>query len=176
MPIYDCTLWEMLKPSESGIILSLEERISIICKSLDGLIFLQENRKLHLDIKPSNIMLRLSDDKTWDQETLVLTDFGLATNFDILSGNAGTPGYGSPEQFLGRPSKTSDNFAIGKLIIITIFPWNVGWNFLRQPITDENDKQIANEKNLKPLYEMILSLLNVCFLNTFIIYLFSIFR
>ena len=163
MPIYDCTLWQMLKPSENEIILRIEERISIIWKSLDGLIFLQENRKLHLDIKPSNIMLRLSDDKTWDKETVVLTDFGLATNFDILYGFAGTPGYGSPEQFLGTPSETSDNFAVGKLIIITIFPWNVGWNFLRQPITDESDKQMANEKKLKPFYEMISSLLNVSF-------------
>jgi len=160
MPVHDRTLWEMIKP-KSEIILSLEERISIICKSLDGLIYLQKKKLLHLDIKPSNIMLDLSGNGNWNRETVILTDFGLCTKFEVLSGEAGTPGYGSPEQFLGRPTEQSDNFAVGKLGIITMFPWEDAWHLLRQPLKDGEGNPVTSIPELKIFHEAISSLLDV---------------
>jgi len=163
MPIYDCTLWEMLKSPKLS---TLEERISIILKCLDGLMALQSEQLLHLDVKPSNVALQRSDDGNWDKESVVLIDFGLASDFEILSGRAGTPGYGSPEQFLGTPSQTSDNFAAGKLAILTMFPWDTAWDYLKRPIKDGETNEVIDVKNdarLTKFYKIICKLLDVSF-------------
>ena len=156
MPIYDCTLWELLKNRRTT--LTPRTRIGILCKTLDGLIHIQNHKLAHLDIKPSNIMVKLKSGQ-WDGQTVVICDFGLCSKMDILSGTAGTPGCGSPEQFIGKPSPRSDNYAFGKLAILTIFPWNMGWNLLAQPIKN-GISEIANPSLLNR-FQIISSILNV---------------
>ena len=57
---------------------------------------------IHRDIKPANILFR-------DQETAVLSDFGIAKNLEdktqltAVGWRIGTPNYMSPEQALGKP-------------------------------------------------------------------------
>ncbi len=68
---------------------------------------------LHLDIKPSNIIRRSSDDR------LVLIDFGAVRRYpnDALSGEGdrgtGTLGFSPSEQLAGKPSYASDIYALG---------------------------------------------------------------
>ena len=67
--------------------------------------FLHENRMLHLDIKPDNVVMRLEDD---GRETPVLIDFGVSMHFDpggqpTTSSRfvGGTRGYAPLEQAQG---------------------------------------------------------------------------
>jgi len=85
---------------------------------------------------------------------LVLTDFGLSATVDSAIGSAGTPGFGSPEQFVGHVHKHSDNYGFGKLAILLIFPWNTAWELLARPRYDDQTKVSHG-------YEFISKLLHV---------------
>ena len=165
MPKYDSSLWELLKASTVSI-LTIKARIEILHKILDGLIYIQINKLVHLDIKPSNIMLKLNGDQ-WDGETIVITDFGLCSPIDALTGMAGTPGFGSPEQFIGQPSQKSDNYAVGKLAVMVMFPWQLAWNLLAQPLGKEQISEVEKSPLLSPFHKIISDLLNVSKLTYF---------
>jgi serine/threonine protein kinase len=71
----------------------------------------------HRDLKPENIMLENLDE---DQEQVKLIDFGIARVVDSKVASdrettavAGTISYMAPEQLMGKPSATSDIYALG---------------------------------------------------------------
>ncbi len=93
--------------------------IEIVTELLEILTFVHQNGVIHRDIKPSNIIRRQQDKR------LVLIDFGAVkqisseqpenpeqTAFTI---GIGTKGYAPPEQCFGRPSFSSDIYAVGMI-------------------------------------------------------------
>jgi eukaryotic-like serine/threonine-protein kinase len=71
---------------------------------------------IHRDLKPENIMLRIAG----AEEHVRLIDFGIATVLDTAEAGSGrttqvvgTRDYMSPEQLQGRPSHSSDIYALG---------------------------------------------------------------
>jgi serine/threonine protein kinase len=72
---------------------------------------------IHRDVKPSNIMMTLAGDP-------MLTDFGIAKILDLeetadLTGTGmgiGTPEYMAPEQWTGKTSTQSDQYALGVVL------------------------------------------------------------
>ena len=97
--------------------LDVQAALSYFRQIADALSFMHENRILHLDLKPSNIMLRGNGEA-------VLIDFGLSKQY-TASGDpesstrvgSGTPGYAPLEQANYREGKdfpvTMDVYALG---------------------------------------------------------------
>ncbi len=77
----------------------------------DGLTALHEARKLHCDVKPSNI-------RVTPEGRVVLLDFGLVKELEGTPRQmAGTPYYQAPEQWLGQPlHESSDWFSFGVML------------------------------------------------------------
>lgn len=75
--------------------------------------YIHRQRLLHLDIKPSNIIRRQSD------QSLVLIDFGAVRRYpndDLLPTTdrcVGTIGFSPAEQLAGKPTYASDVYALG---------------------------------------------------------------
>ena len=98
----------------SGTPLSTEIIRSFIAQILSAANYLHEQKVIHGDLKPDNILLK-------DEHSLVVSDFGLSS----LSGKQsvrGTPAYMAPELLLGKPgdtamnTKQSDVYAIGVIL------------------------------------------------------------
>src|SRR5262249_37366917 len=98
--------------------LAPDEVADLGARIADALEDLHKQRVVHLDLKPSNIMIR---DGSGDA---VLLDFGLSRHLDLpdlpaeeIDGPIGTGAYVSPEQVLGvRNDPRSDLFSLGVLL------------------------------------------------------------
>jgi nucleotide-binding universal stress UspA family protein len=92
----------------------------------DALEDIHRQRVIHLDLKPSNIMIRDGGGSEGGagRGEVVLLDFGLSRHLDLpdlpgeeLAGPIGTGVYIAPEQLLGvRNDRRSDLFALGVLL------------------------------------------------------------
>jgi hypothetical protein len=83
----------------------------------DMLATLHANRVLHLDLKPSNILVRSADPLQ-----VVLADFGISSILDPelsrkLTTVKGTPHYWSPESFTGVVGAEADWWSLGMILL-----------------------------------------------------------
>ena len=122
-PPYSCIIQEYIDGAtlkhalKSGYRFSLDQIYDIALQLIDILEKLHTHNPpvIHRDIKPSNIILQPNGNyfKTF------LIDFGAVANPQIQSGGstiAGTFGYMSPEQNIGRPTPQSDTYALAALL------------------------------------------------------------
>lgn len=88
--------------------ISTRRSIDFIEQLLDAVAHAHDNKIVHCDIKPENLILFPGGD-------LRLTDFGVARVSQKTIGNTirGTVGHMAPEQAMGKPSYRSDVFAVG---------------------------------------------------------------
>ena len=92
-----------------------EAKLAILRQVAAALDYAQERKVIHRDVKPENVMV--------DEEGGVkVLDFGLAAQIrssqshtsNAVTSRGGTPGYKSPEQWLGRPQQApADVYAFG---------------------------------------------------------------
>ena len=113
------TLKQVLK---SGYRFSLNSAYNLILQLIDILEKLHTHNPpvIHRDIKPSNIILQDLDS---DCFKVRLIDFGAVANPQVQSGGstiAGTFGYMSPEQLIGRATPQSDIYALAALFAYII--------------------------------------------------------
>ena len=83
----------------------------------NALNILHQNNLLHLDLKPSNILLR-----SVSPLDLVLIDFGIATSLDSdmskkFTQARGTPMYQSPESYSGGVGRPADWWGLGMILL-----------------------------------------------------------
>ncbi len=97
---------------------------SVVEQTRDGLKILHDNNILHLDLKPSNILIR--SNKPFN---IVLTDFGLSSALDretscVQYQTKGLDYYQAPEVYMGSYHKKTDYWALG----ITLYELLLGEN------------------------------------------------
>ncbi len=121
----------------------LKEIGEMIRQLLDGLGYAHELGVVHRDIKPSNILIN-------DDGRLKLTDFGIAridsSTLTQVGEIMGSPGYMSPEQFLGTDiDARSDIYSVG------VIAYELLAN--RRPFIGNNAevmRQVLNERPANP--------------------------
>jgi serine/threonine protein kinase len=108
-----------------GSVLANSQILSYVRQIASALQYAHDRMIIHRDVKPENMLL---------DETLMLSDFGLATtvqkqSYDAQSmpvhhtrNVAGTTTYMAPEQFDGIPSPASDQYALA----VVIYEWLCG--------------------------------------------------
>jgi eukaryotic-like serine/threonine-protein kinase len=105
-----------------GTCLSLATLITYVTPIAEALQYVHEQKRVHCDVKPDNILLGPNDE-------LWLSDFGItvtaASSYRSLrspSDIGGTPYYMAPEQFRGYPEPASDQYALA----VMIYEWLSG--------------------------------------------------
>jgi serine/threonine protein kinase len=105
-------------------LLLLETIVSFVGQTASALQYAHDQRLIHRDVKPENMLLTARDE-------LVLSDFGLALlTPQTLSGStqamdqsmAGTTSYTAPEQLQGKPRPASDQYSLG----VIVYEWITG--------------------------------------------------
>ena len=96
---------------------SMEVKLSILRQVAAALDFAHSQKVIHRDVKPENVMVD-------DEGCVKVLDFGLAAQIrssqsrtrPAETSRSGTPGYKSPEQWLGYPQRASaDEYSFGVL-------------------------------------------------------------
>jgi serine/threonine protein kinase/Flp pilus assembly protein TadD len=102
-----------------GLLIPRDEALEIFGQMIAGIAAIHAAGIIHRDIKPTNVML----DRSGNRTSVSIMDFGLARRYEseatILKPRvvAGTPGYLAPELMMGqRPSRATDIFALGVLL------------------------------------------------------------
>ncbi|MFY8328606.1 protein kinase domain-containing protein [Pseudoalteromonas sp. ZZD1] len=102
--------------------LNTKQRLSLFCKVCDAVSYAHQNRVIHADLKPSNILVNKQGEPK-------LVDFGVARTIsndqaDLIVNEyikALSQEYASPEQLAGQALTTqSDVFSLGKVLASTI--------------------------------------------------------
>lgn len=75
---------------ESDFRFSSEQIQNIFTQIVDGISFIHQNKIVHQDLKPANLLMK-SDGK------ILITDFGIGRTFEQSAKQVGTPAYQAPE-------------------------------------------------------------------------------
>ena len=111
----DGSLAGWLRQRASAGTLSPQDVAYVIEQAAEALQYAHEHKVIHLDVKPSNFLLR-SNRKNPDRPTLLLADFGIARNSATAASSSrtirGTPTTMAPEQWSSSPVPASDQYAL----------------------------------------------------------------
>src|ERR1700680_4343504 len=124
-----------------GTRLPLEMIILYVQQIAAALQYAHDQRLIHRDVKPENLLLN-------ERFDILLSDFGLGmfarhTLSQSLQQIAGTPVYIAPEQIQGKPRPASDQYALG----IVVYEWLAG----ERPFDGSQDEIISQHLAIAPL-------------------------
>src|SRR5947209_6561560 len=113
------TLADWQKQRHDATKLSVQDIAYIVDQAAAALQYAHDHRVIHLDVKPSNFLIR-SNAKNPNRPTVLLADFGLARNSATVASSSGTirgtPTFMAPEQWGSNPVFASDQYALAILI------------------------------------------------------------
>ena len=116
-----------------GTLLPLLTIVSYVKQIADALQYAHDERLIHRDVKPENILLGRRNE-------VLLSDFGIAvlarsSHSQSPRNTAGTMAYTAPEQIQGRPCPASDQYSLG----IVVYEWLCG----NYPFTGSSALEVA---------------------------------
>ena len=151
MPVYECSLWKYLTTRDStkfGLVGRLELAVKL-AKEVQSL----RGQVVHRDLKPSNVML--------DRGETVLVDFGIGED-SFTMGSSGTSGFNAPENFAcGVQHFYSDVFSLGKVLVLVLFEWRVGWQLLWNPRIWSESETNTKFGKLETIRKLIVKMMEV---------------
>ena len=117
--------------------LSLITVLSYVKQVADALQCAHDEKLIHRDVKPENMLLGRRDE-------VLLSDFGIAlvaqsSRYQHTQDMAGTMSYMAPEQIQGKPRPASDQYALG----IVIYEWLSGERPFQGSFTEVVAQHIA---------------------------------
>jgi eukaryotic-like serine/threonine-protein kinase len=117
--------------------LPLPTIVSYINQAAEALQYAHDEKFIHRDVKPENMLLGRRGE-------LLLSDFGLAlvaqsTNRQSLQELAGTVAYIAPEQIQGNPRPASDQYSLG----IIAYEWLIGQRPFQGSFTEVLSQQLS---------------------------------
>ncbi len=129
------------KRHPSGVPLPLETIFSYTKQLADALDYAHLHNIVHCDVKPENVLLGKDD-------CLLLSDFGIAqireTTLSQTTRDAfGTPTYMAPEQFRGKYSPATDQYALATMV----YEWLCG----HPPFSGANQNQLMDRHMKMPV-------------------------
>ncbi len=133
------TLWERIQHARG--LLPVKESLSYLKQAALALDYAHSRQILHRDVKPSNMLLH--------QQTLLLTDFGIAKMFSgtlqysQTYAAIGTAEYMAPEQASGQPEPASDLYSLA-MIAYQLFTGSL-------PFKGETPYEILEQQISRPL-------------------------
>lgn len=87
----------------------------LVEQAAEGLQYAHEHNLIHLDVKPSNFLLR-NNKRNPERPLVLLADFGIARNFTTVASASrtirGTPTSMAPEQWASTPVFATDQYAL----------------------------------------------------------------
>lgn len=105
--------WTQQRSSTSP--LSLQDIAYLLGQAAEALQYAHDHHVIHLDVKPSNFLLR-SNRKNQSRPTLLLADFGVARSSVTTASSSrtirGTPTTMAPEHWSSNPVPASDQYAL----------------------------------------------------------------
>ena len=116
-----------------------------------------------MDLKSNNVFINAEQKEV---KELVVADFGIGISRRFhqfrIEHRFATPGVGAPEQFTTIALKTSDIYALGKLSIQIIFPWDTFWGIMGTPVDQSQIEQFRNADTIfKKFHDLVSSMLKV---------------
>jgi len=109
------TLAAWMQQRRNAALLSPQEIGLIVQQAASALQYAHSHQVVHQDVKPSNFLLRSSEDAR-DLPDLMLADFGVAksasSTASVSQSVRGTPAYMAPEQWEGTPVPATDQYAL----------------------------------------------------------------
>ncbi|MDQ2902971.1 MAG: protein kinase [Chloroflexota bacterium] len=146
-----------------GSVLATTTIISYVKQIAQALQYAHDRGVIHRDMKPENILLG-------PDQALMLADFGIAISEDgtpgvpvdrgyTLIGVVGTTTYMAPEQFDGKSSQMSDQYALG----VVVYEWLCGAppfrgsniEIARQHIQEPHPSLLTRVPTLAPAIEQV---------------------
>jgi serine/threonine protein kinase len=127
-----CTTW--YKPDATGTS-RLDPWRSVIRQCLNGLTHLHQNKIIHKDLKPNNILLQELTTPSGTSLFPIIADFGISKK-DVPGGyteNLGTSEFQAPAQKDGKPAnQNSDMWSLGCCFAFIAVLLNCGNEYLQQ--------------------------------------------
>ncbi len=95
--------------------LSPQDVAYLVDQAAEALQYAHDHEVIHLDVKPSNFLLR-ANKRNPERPTLLLADFGIARSFTTVASSSrtirGTPTAMAPEQWSSEPLFATDQYAL----------------------------------------------------------------